>query len=198
MSSQSSIARVFSLTVVLIVIGSAFYLLSRPGNDTPTIGEDNATVPKMLQYESASYGLRFSYPDTYVLTEQDVGNQAEREHHAIAIINKIAAANIPQGGEGPTAITIDIYGNGIDKQTPENWIRNSSPSNFKLSPDQKLSTTTVGGAPAYSYTWDGLYRGDSVVISHASNILMFTVTYMDATDPIRTDFQQLLQSLTLQ
>jgi hypothetical protein len=172
--------------------------MMKPGTDTAVIGENVPDGPTLSTYENATYGLRFSYPDTYVLSERDEPGSALRMHHSITLMDKTAAANIPQGGEGPTTITIDIFGNGIDKQSVDQWIKNTSKSNFKLSPDQTLSTTTIDSLSARSYTWDGLYRGESSVLSKGDNIYMFSVTYMDTLDRIRDDFAALLSTVKFQ
>lgn len=183
-----------ALIIVCAIIAGAVYIVSRPVSEKPSIGEDQHEV-QLKSYVNDKYGLQFSYPDSYVLTEQDIGNTSEHDHHAIAIVRAEDVSRVPQNGEGPTAITIDIYGNAIDKQTLEQWIRNSSASNFKLSPNHVLATSTVAGEPAYAYIWNGLYSGDTMVVSNKENILMVTVTYMDSAAVIRDDFSKLLQSV---
>lgn len=187
--------RIVALIAVLAVIFGAAYIMSRPNKEVPVIGETEPDTEITQHYENAQFGISFNYPDNYVLSEQDIGNQGERVHHALSLMKKSDTINIPLNGEGPTAITLDIYGNGIDKQGIEHWIRNTSASNFKLSANQVLSTSTVSGVMAYAYTWDGLYRGDSVVLSKGQNIYMFSVTYMDSAAPIRDDFAALLASI---
>lgn len=194
---QSGLLRAGALCAVIVVIAAAGFLMLMPGEEKASIGENETDVSVVRQYTSATSSLTFTYPDSYVLTEHDAPGSAERAHHVIVLIDKKAAANIPENGEGPTTITIDIFGNGLDKQTPEQWIKNSSLSNFKLSPDQALSTSTVAGVHGLSYVWDGLYRGESTVIAHGTDIMMFSVTSMDSTDRIRDDFKTLLLSVQL-
>ncbi len=150
----------------------------------------------MLGYENAQYGITFSYPDSYSIDGREVGN-GERGHFAITLIAKKDKARVPTGGEGPPAITIDIYQNNLDKLSVENWIRNTSASNFKLSLNGKLTPIVAAGVKGFYYQWDGLYRGESTVIAHEGNILVFTATYLDAGDQIRTDFGQILSSVVL-
>ncbi len=195
---SEKILRPLALLAVLAVIGSAFYLMLQPAEENPSIGEHVVETVRSVQYVNETYGLTFSYPDTYVLSERDAEGNAMRAHHTIVLMDKNDAASIPANGEGPTTISIDIFGNGIDKQTVEAWIKNSSNSNFKLSIDDVLASTTLSGVPGFSYTWDGLYRGESTVVSNSDDILMFSVTYRDSTDVIREDFRSLLRSTELQ
>ncbi len=185
-----------ALLAVIAVIIFAAYLMMKPGTES-SIGENVVVeTPSTQTYDSAQYGLRFTYPDSYVLTERDEGS-GERSHHIIILMDKVAAANIPVGGEGPTAITIDIFGNGIDTLPVETWIKNTSASNYKQSIDGVLTPSTVGGIGGLSYTWDGLYRGESAVIAHKELMLMLSVTSLESIDTIRSDFAALLSSLQL-
>ena len=119
----------------------------------------------LSQYSSEAYGVSFEYPDTYVLEEREVGS-GERLRHSITLVSKSDAAEERANSEGPTAITVDIFQNNLDQDPVADWILKNSFSNFKLSVDGVLTPETVDGAPAFSYTWDGLYRGDSVVFPH--------------------------------
>src|SRR3989338_6659746 len=142
--------------IALLVAGNYIYAKM---NNKVAIPDTN--VQSMLgMYDNATYGISFKYPENYVLSERNTGN-GERASHNITLMDKTDAANIPVGGEGPVAITVDIFQNNLDTQTVENWINNSSASNYKLSPDGALSPATVGGASALAYGWDGLYRGAS-------------------------------------
>lgn len=193
---KTDMFRPLALIAVLAIIILALYIMMKPGTES-TIGEHEPVVtPTVRAYENATYGIRFSYPDTYVVTEHDQGT-GERSHRTIVLMDKIAAANIPQNGEGPTAIRIDVFGNGIDTLSVEQWVKNTSFSNYKLSPDEKLETATVSGKNGLTYTWDGLYRGESTVVSNTDTIFMFSVTYIDSTDPIRGDFAALLANVRL-
>lgn len=178
----------FILTLMVVVAG-AYVLL------TPQVPPGEA-APTMQTYMSPAYGIVFAYPDTYALQEREVGN-GERYHYTITLIDKEALANVPQNGEGPPAITIDIFQNNLDQLGIEAWVRGTSFSNFKLSPDGLISSTAVAGVPALTYAWDGLYRGESVVFAHNDNILMAGVQFLDRTDQIVTDFYSLLASLEL-
>lgn len=191
-----SFLKPIALLSVIAVIFFAVYLMMKPGTEA-VIGEDVVDeAPTTQTYDSAEFGLKFTYPDSYVLTEREEGT-GERSRHSILLMDKIAAANIPEGGEGPTAITIDIFDNSIDKLPLETWIKNTSASNYKQSIDEVLMQTELGGQSGLSYVWDGLYRGESTVIARGDDILMFTVTWMDSIDPIRADFSALVDSVEL-
>lgn len=198
---MTSALRILALVCVVAIIGGAFYVMSIPDSgssvsvgENETVGETPTTTPT---YESAQYGISFRYPDTYVLTERDMEGSAQRRHHVITLMDKVAAANIPENGEGPTSITVEIFQNDLDKQDVEQWVKGTNNSNFKLSPDGTLSEGQVAGSPSVSYTWDGLYRGESTVFAHSQNIVMASVTYLTPSDQIRADFAAILASIAL-
>lgn len=146
----------------------------------------------MVPYTNADYGIAFEYPASYALEEY---RSADRL--SIVLADKEALASAPQNGEGPTAITFDIFENprGL---TPLAWARATPASNFQLSPDQALASSTQAEAEAIAYMWDGLYRGESYVFESGTRIVMASVTMMAPTDQIRADFEKILRTLELE
>ncbi|MBI2610318.1 hypothetical protein HYW60_00050 [Candidatus Kaiserbacteria bacterium] len=179
---MKAIAGIF---VLLIVVIGAYLLF---GTRSPSV--------EGARYANATYGISFEYPSAHALQEREVGD-AHRYHYSITLIDKEALATLPQNGEGPPTISVDIFQNNLDQLSIEQWVRGTNFSNFKLSPDGLLASTTVAGVPALSYTWDGLYRGESTVFTHKDNVIMLSVTYLSRDDQIRADFARVLSSLTL-
>jgi len=176
-------ALIISALVVVVVLGGYLWYT---GN----------SLAGMEVYKNPTYGISFKYSDTYELGEREVGN-GERYQYAILLADKELLANLPDASEGPPTITIQIFQNDIDKLGIENWVKNSSYSNYKLSPDGVLDSMTVAGAETLHYTWDGLYRGESYVFANRDNIVMMSVTYLSQEDQIRKDFAKLISSLSL-
>lgn len=175
--------------LVLIIVLTGVYLWMVASTEAPQ-------TLVMETFDNATYGISFKYPSTYALQEREVGD-GHRYHYMITLIDKEALANIPQNGEGPPAITVDIFQNNLDQLSIEEWIRGTNFSNFKLSPDGAISSTTVASAPSLSYTWDGLYRGRSIVFVHDNNIVMISVTLLTPQDQIVGDFDQIVSSVAL-
>jgi hypothetical protein len=175
----------------LLFVGAAF-LQKDPAPLPPVIEQ---ALPQEAQYANAAYGLSFSYPQTYVLEERDAPGSGMRRHHIITLIPK-ADLPLPKDGEGPPAITIELYQNDLDGQTTEGWIRNTSASNWKLS-EGRLATTTVGGLPALSYRWSGLYEGTTIVSATPNWVHVFTVTYLEMGAPIVQDFVAIRNSVRI-
>ncbi len=148
-------------------------------------------VTPMTPFENAAYRISFSYPGNYAVEERDTPGR-----HTIVLTDKEALAAAPQNGEGPTAITFDVFENpqGL---SPEQWVRTNPASNFQLSPNQQLATATQGGAESVAYQWDGLYRGESYVFENGTEIVMASVTVLTPEDQIRRDFERILRTLVL-
>jgi len=180
------------IAVLVIAAAGVYVYLDRTGADRDTAPEGALKI-----YSSDALGISFQYPSNYILKERNTGN-AEREAYAITLMDKDDVANIPVGGEGPTAITVDFFQNNVDNLTPEQWIQNTQDSNYKLSPDGVLTPTTVGRVSALAYSWDGLYRGNSIVFGHKRNIVMLSVTMMTPDDQIVTDFAGVVASIQLE
>ncbi len=153
----------------------------------------NNPSEELLTYTSDTYGISFKYSSDYEITEKDA-ETTERLHHSIILLPKGYIA--PVGGEGPATISTEIYQNNLDKQTVENWVKNTNDSNFKLS-NQILIPTEVGGQKAVTYEWDGLYRSRSTVFEHNENIISVSGSYLDPKDKIVSDYENLLKSIEL-
>lgn len=183
---------VITALIVLLIAGFAVYTLTRPSVQEPTNQNSTTTVATSTPatntktYSSAEYDISFTYPSSYVLSEQDAPGSAQRAHHTITLI-RAEDLPAPEGGEGPPAITIDIFQNTLDSQSAREWITNTSNSNYKLG-DGTISSTTIGSRDALSYRWSGLYEGTSVVTATDDWVYMFSVTYMEMGAPIVQDF----------
>jgi len=176
---------ILAIVGLVIVVGGGYYFwqnTAAPEAPEPVVEvEDN-------EYHSAQYGLSFSYPDTYNMTEHDSGT-GERMTHSIVLIDKDFQP-IPDS-EGPPAIAVSIFENTEDLSAEE-WITGTSFSNYKLSTDETLTPVTVGGKAGLLYTHSGLYETDAVVVVHNGRVYMFTAGWLTANDQIRSDFEDVM------
>lgn len=182
------------LVIVAILALGGYWLLSDQAVRVPTPETPAATPGTSLKtYSSPEYGIEFRYPSSYQLTEHDQPGSAQRRHHVVTLIRSQDLPP-PQGGEGPPSITIEMIQNDLDELTTEEWVRNSSSSNFKQS-DGVLTSTDVAGQRSLTYTWDGLYRGDTTAIARPAYVYAFSVTYLTPEDALRSDFAALMQTV---
>lgn len=179
-----------SALVLLAIAAGTYYFTNRVETEVPP------TESGMKTYSSEKYGISFTYPDKYEVTEHEGEGSALREQHAIVLTNK-ADLPLPTAGEGPPTITINIYQNNLDGQTTEGWIRGSSASNFKLSGEQILTSVTIDDKPALSYRWSGLYEGTTIALAQPDWIYAFTVTYLEPGADIVQDFVAIRDSVRI-
>ncbi len=184
------------VALVLAALGALYFVKM----DTPASAGNAATSTAMQTYASRDLGFSFAYPHTYALEERDMRNSQDATLHfaTITLTDKVAAANIPVGGEGPPSITIDVFANDHRQPTLEAWVKRATSSNFRLSPDGALAPVRFAGIDGLSYAWDGLYRGESVAFPHGDHVIIASVTSLTPEDAIRADFQQMLASIVLQ
>ena len=179
--------------VVIIVLSAGAYLFLSPEE---TFNSTDIPAKIMVAYTNVEHGISFTYPDTYILNEMEVEN-GERWHYNITLIDKEAATSVRENSEGPTSVTVDIFQNNLDNLTIAEWVNNSSYSNFKLMLKGVLTSLTIADREALAYTWEGLYRGDSIVFEHGEDIVMLSVTYLSPEDDIISDFVNIALSLEL-
>lgn len=179
--------------IITILLGLTFILISIfliLKNIQPS--QPLQTAKSLNHYTNKVYGISFSYPNEYTLKENLVSENKDDGHYSI-VLTHIKDAPLPVNGEGPTAITIDIYKNNLGKQNVSEWILNSRNSNFALS-TSGLASTTLGTLPAYSYRWSGLYEGTTVVTANTDWIYAYTVTYLEMGSQIIQDFVTIKES----
>ncbi|MES2994822.1 MAG: hypothetical protein V4681_02230 [Patescibacteria group bacterium] len=178
------------IVLAIAIVGAGAYALYTKKALSPTGPAPAAVSGK--QYMDAERGFSFQYPTFYELFEREAGT-AERERHTITLIRESDTVPV-EGGEGPTAISIDIIQNDIDKQSIMDWMTNrTEESNFNLG-DGNYTSTTVGGADALVYNWSGLYEGKTTVFAHGDDIIAVSVTWLTPTDGMLADYDRLLKS----
>lgn len=183
-----------ALALLVVLIGIGVFLVLKNPAPAPI-----QTEHPVKTYSSAEYGLIFLYPQNYFFVEYDdtTGGVA---HHAVVLYEDTKTARDIIGGkmpatEAPPAITVDIYDNAAGIAT-EKWIRDTQESNFKLSRDGALTPVTLGGAPALSYTWSGLYEGRTIALSRQRRLYAFSVGMNTPDDRIVSDFSIVVNSAT--
>ena len=169
---------------------------------TPVAEEQQVPAPEVPEeptqatFNSTELGLMFNYPSTYTLQTHEQGT-AERMWTVLTLIDsEILEQAIENGAsEGPPAIAIQVFDN-VEEYTVEQWITGMSHSNFKLSPDEVLSPTTVGGEQGLSYRHSGLYEHNATVVAHGGKIYLFSAGWLTPQDENIHDFEHLLETVS--
>lgn len=183
---RTNIQNIAIVTFIAILIAVGIYLFK----------EKSGPSDELKTYTNKTYGVTFTYPKDYKLEERTVTGPETGTGTVVVITED--GLSIPIGGEGPTAITIGMYPQGVVFGTGdpvEAWIRNTPASNFSVATGA-LGTTTVGGNEAWLYTWDGLYQGTTLVTDHNGTIVMLSVTYDGEADLEKREvFSNLVQNI---
>jgi hypothetical protein len=185
---------VFALVLVVLVV---VIVIRKQQPDTVT---QTPTATTTKAYNNDSFGFSFQYPEGYLVQEKENDN-GMRYSYTVTLLEDNASnraliegrPDAPQ--EGPTAIIITAYENNLDKYSLYGWLIGTNDSNFKLS-NGTYASTTVAGKEALAYQWSGLYEADAIVVAHEDNLFSLTATYITPDDPIRTDFETVLNTLS--
>jgi predicted Zn-dependent protease len=170
---------------LLVVIGAAFFVLQRHGVQSRGAASERT-------FKSQEIGLSFTYPKMYNLIERHDTYKGEPVR-TLTLID--ASTTVPDMSEGPTAISVIEV--PVEAGTDlEAWVRSASISNFQLSADKVFTQTMVAGEPALAYRHSGLYEFDATAVKHGNKIFIFSASWMNADDRIRTDFKNMLASVT--
>ncbi len=190
---------IMALVILAVALG---IIVVRRGEAPVTSAPGGSVVPGMEDwktYESEKLGLRFSYPQYYFLEAEEAEN-ANRNYAHVTLMedteeNRLVREGKAPGREGPTTITVSVFQNDLDKQSPADWVRGMSYSNFKLSNGGMLASTTIGGLDGVTYRWSGLYEANAIVLGNERYIYMLTVTYLTPEDRIVEDFGRILPTI---
>ncbi|HEY9877338.1 MAG TPA: GUN4 domain-containing protein [Leptolyngbyaceae cyanobacterium] len=184
-----------TLLVGLVVGGSVEAVPSSTLSQATTQPESQNKSKKI--YLGSQYGFRFVYPANYSL-DSATAYRASDDPNLVQSIEIWKASEYspllyqsePTGAEWPAHISIEVYANP-DKKPLENWV-----SELKAG-EVQVKTVAEQGALAFAST--GLYEYDNVILPIADGryVLKLQVGHLDATDPMRQDFQALVNSLVL-
>lgn len=178
------------IALALVVTGYFFFVV------LPSGAPRQESREAFNLYASGVYGITFAYPDTMILSEEDVVGGCEEEH-TVTLLQEEHAVPVVAGGEGPVTITIRICKSEREgEEAIQTWLLNDAGSNFLLG-DATYITTEVDGVYAASYIWSGLYTGETIVFTHKGHLFAISVTYMSSADSIRRAYDTVLQSLRL-
>lgn len=147
-------------------------------------------------YLANDKGLRFIYPEGYTIDSElfyrspapDAALQHSwdlwQEGDYLAFGGRYQEE--PDGSEMPPHISIEIFPNPENRPL-QDWLE------LATAPG---TVTTVAGQGAIAYTATGLYESDVVLLNHPDgSVVQLKVEYSDAADPMRQDFQTLVDSL---
>jgi hypothetical protein len=181
--------------VMIIVAVATFFIFNHPSPPNIPI----SSVDKLI-YSNSKYGFSFSYPSVYAITER-----IDPPEYTV-ILSRKDDPPAPVASEGYPTITIQIIPNSTRITLLEWLAENPNFSNYSLPsvspyplPGTVASDTTVGKTttPALLYYWNGEVGGENVAFALRGNVIIFSGTYNDQSDPIKKDFDTLVRSINI-
>lgn len=177
------------LVVAVVLLGGVWYF----GRGGEVVTPKQSLVP----YSSVEYKISFEHPSGLYL--KAIPNVGTPENPQLAVVlvedtqvnRDILDGKSVEGGEGPTAITVEAYQNP-DGLSPQKWAEQDP--NWKMS-DEDLSPVKVGGQDGIAFNWDGLYQGKSLIVTKGTLAYVFSVTWIAPEDQLIKDFDMVLNSV---
>lgn len=182
------------VVIVALVVGAGAAVWHFVLRDV-SLGGGSSQEDKLPLYIFDDAGLSFNYPRSYVFESYPLEDETDSWVSLMLVRAKDKQSAEENGAsEGPVAITISIFTN-TENLSADEWVRTSPHSNFALSKDNSIQTTSLGGEQGVSYTHSGLYESDAVAVAHGDSIYLFEGSWAAVGDSIRTDFQNLLKTV---
>lgn len=180
------------IAVAIVVLGAVLITVILWSTNTLQSGKTQKTE---LLYTAKEVNLSFAYPSSLFLHK--VAATESREVLALTLVENTkenievitGASKVPR--EGPTSISLRVYDNP-GKVSLVQFL--SSVDEWKLS-DKRTEETIVGGANAFTFGWDGLYRGKTTAVSNGEHFYVFTVTYLTSEDQLLKEEEAIRSSV---
>lgn len=210
MHTHSKISKLIWLVVIALLFWGGFWFYTSQKSVTPlekkldNIDIVSEEIPKgkvgMSMYENYLYNFNFQYPQNLYMKESDSENANKSSISLVMVEGTKDNISLLEGTysgptrEGPTQITIDVYPNE-KKLSAADWAKQDT--NWKIS-NKETSYITVGGIQGVSYSWSGLYAGESIILTKGTETLVFSVTWITPEDQILKDFDTILKSFSFE
>lgn len=185
--------RTILITAILVILAIGMYALLR----TDTATTDVVPVARSATYSNSELGIAFDHPiglDGYVVQEIQSNDTGIGLLRTIVLIREGDVERIPEGGEGPPTITIQVFENR-ERQQPRMWAdAHEQYSTINLAMGE-IKEIVVGGANAIRYMADGLYVSDNIVVAHGNKTYVISGMFLDEDSSIRRDFEPFVTSV---
>lgn len=196
-----------TIVIIILVIALGITIFRHPASYMPTVYTSTSTIStsaptgskaSMVPYSNVEGALSFEYPSNLYIKEVKGGEKNPPKLALVLVQNTqenrdLLDGKITEPREGPTSITIDVYDNKT-KLDAKAWVTKST--NWVIA-NSATTTVTVAGMSGFSYTWSGLYEGESVVLAKGDKAYVFSMTWLDPNDQIVRDFDMILNSLVI-
>lgn len=182
------------IIVIVILLGGVGYVAwnSSKNSEAPA---PIAEVPMGVVYTNQNLGITFTQPDGYHLAST-LSSEIPKGGD-ISLIEEGAYKEFIESTEpreAPPSILLSVLAQG-DAVSIEEWLEdNKMYSQYDGGP---LEPLTVAGVKAVSYEADGLYLTRYVAFALDERVFLLSVQFLDRTDALVSDFNRIIQTLTI-
>jgi hypothetical protein len=185
MSPQKRVWLVVGIVAILALVGAFHYYKRSQQVVTPT------EAVTSIVYSNVADGVTFSYPSTYALETHELDIEGMKGKY---LTLTPADIELPDAGEGPPGITIEIFENK-KRISLEKWLESNTHGTSALASHWKPDEQVVGGEKGITYTASGLYESDNIAVSHGEKIYVFSASWATRDDQTLKDLQSVLTSV---
>jgi hypothetical protein len=195
------------IALAVLGLGLAVSRTRLPGDNTPPDGTIATTTEEFLSYRNERFGFAFQYPARYELSVQESDPEGVGDPQVTVTLIQSADAAPRENSEGAPVISVRAIEstnrtNPVTDNSLRWWITGGAGNltNYKLSADGTLSSTTVAGQDAFAYRYSGLYETDAVAFFSADRKTGYVLSagWLTEDDQIRKDFSDVvLRTFTL-
>lgn len=179
--------KLISIGIAILIVLGIVYVFWHNRVEAPV-----SQTTALKQYISREYGVSFEYPGGYNVEEKNIKQAGTRFYYQVILTDGVMG---DKPMDGPANISMEIFGNTLEKQSAEKFVLNSDYSNFNLS-NKKLETKTYGTMGGVQYTHDGLYATSAFVTATDKYIFKFSVSIDDK--KMVSDYENILKTVRIQ
>lgn len=182
--------------IILVVILIAFAWIMTVIKDRVPEDVRDFGAPKNMEVDPET-GISFAFPRGYVLEETYPGPQDHADLIKTFVLmdeEEYDLLGTLTDTEGPPAITILIFRNEQEKD-PRAWMLQPEFAGYIPPQVGEIADISIGALPAISFSADGLYANDNVVVSHGGNLVFMSVAYNEPESQQRKVFRDIVASV---
>ena len=184
--------------LVIIIIGIGVFFLFNNLRETQEQEEHNFQRDSVsIEYKLENEGILFEYQNDYHIEERDITESDDPYLMRELVLMPVEDYNDQidrVGGEESPSWRLAVYNNHL-KQSASVWTdAHPSSSSVHLAIGEINRDDVFAGANAVSYSIDGLYRADVIVVANGDFIFVISSSYIDKESRTAQDFEAWIDS----
>jgi hypothetical protein len=172
--------------IIVLVFALVFVIQKR---------QESESVPVLTTKRAVVGGVSFDYSSAFgeVVKNNNTTNKGqpnivifEQNEGAKAFFNGAGKVQ----SEAPPTITVHVYEKGTEDTN--SFLKKAAPYIHSKGEGRPV---ILSGQNALSYSWDGLYKGDSVAFTRGNVVYLFSVTYITTEDILVKEYESIVNKV---